>query len=191
MAPHDAKFIVVDRCVTPLEVCRDYAASRGLELETHAIDLANLALDTPADAIVAHSVTRFIPAPDLQQVLTRLRGSLRPKGHFILCTRYRSASASESLADRDERILAALRAALAAGSIDLPESQSDFEKRLRNDSRSLTGRTNLPETPEAAATVLCSAGFTIDRIIRTEVSENDSRRTARQARFGSIIHARR
>ena len=63
-----AQIVIVDRCKTPLQQCRDYADRLGLPVEFHECDVRELQID-PVDVVIAHSFLLFFPEPDRQQVI--------------------------------------------------------------------------------------------------------------------------
>lgn len=188
--PRAARFIVVDRCSTPLAACHAYAEKSGLSLKTHAADISTLVLDEPADAIVAHSVINFFPVDEQPLVLAHLKHQLRPGGHFLLCTRMGPVARKESEAAREARILAAFRAALSAGHLVLPEPKADFVARLCRETQAVESRNFLPATPEAAGELLRQAGFTIERILPPDPIARKREWAPDRSHQRAIIHAR-
>ena len=63
-----AQIVIVDRCKTPLQQCRDYADMLGLPVEFHECDVRALEIE-PVDVVIAHSFLLFFPEPDRQQVI--------------------------------------------------------------------------------------------------------------------------
>lgn len=185
-----ARFIVVDRCSTPLAACRTYAQKARLSLETHAADISSFALEKPVDAIVAHSIINFFPVDEQPLVLAHLKHRLRRGGHFLLCTRLGSSFPKESKTAREARILAAFQAALAAGRLVLPEPQADFVERLYREAHAVGARDFLPATPEAVAELLSQAGFKIERILLSDRSVKKPEWAPERSSHRAIIHAR-
>lgn len=68
LAGQPAQIVIVDRCKTPLQQCRDYADRLGLPVEFHECDVRELQID-PVDVVIAHSFLLFFPEPDRQQVI--------------------------------------------------------------------------------------------------------------------------
>lgn len=187
---HAARFIVVDRCPTPLAACRAYAEKAGLSLEIHAADISSFALEKPADAIVAHSVINFFPVDEQPAVLVHLKRQLRRGGHFLLCTRIGSIARHESEAACESRILAAFGAALATGRLVLPEPEADFARRLCREAHAAETRDFLPATPEVAVELLRQAGFGIERILPPDRLVKKREWAPEWSSHRAIIHAR-
>src|SRR5262249_23235340 len=73
---------VIDRCQTPLELCRRFAAQWSLPVHAKRMDLTELDLED-FDVIYANSVLQFIPAERRVDVLARMKRALRPGGHLV------------------------------------------------------------------------------------------------------------
>ena len=56
-----ARFAVVDRCDTPLALCRDFAVRHGLDLTTRVATVERLPDLSPAQLVIVHSLLRFVP----------------------------------------------------------------------------------------------------------------------------------
>jgi hypothetical protein len=181
-----AEFTLVDRCPTPLAVCRAYADRAGLELKTHLADLTTYRQSVAFDVVIAHSVLGFLP-PDRQPgFLAHLRHALRPSGHFVLCTRWGSRTLDRQ--GRRERVLKALDSALANGVLSLPEPRADFETRLCSDAGKVDNRSNIPLTVEACDALLREAGF---RDVHVTLSTGaTSPFLSQRSRMRAIFHAR-
>ena len=118
------RFTVIDRCMTPLIVCEEFAARHGLHFRARQADLMSASTPFKADLIVTHSVFRFIPHADQAALLKRLGSWLVPKGRLILSNRVLlddgAAEARDEIRKRTEANRAA-EAALAKGLLRLAE----------------------------------------------------------------------
>lgn len=84
--------VVLDRCRTPLELCRDYAGSHGLDIELVHRDILGFDAE-PFDLICTHSFLSFFDAAardELARVWWRL---LRPGGCVVTAQRVRVGAA--------------------------------------------------------------------------------------------------
>jgi SAM-dependent methyltransferase len=181
-----AEFTLVDRCSTPLAVCRAYADRAGLRLDTHLADLTAYRRAEPFDVVVAHSVLGFLPPDRQPEFLAHLRHALRPGGHFVLCTRWGSRALDPQ--GRKKRVLKALESALAHGALSLPEPRADFEKRLCHDAGKVDDRSYIPLTVEACEALLRAAGFGDVRV--TLATGVTSPFLSQRSRSRAIFHAR-
>ena len=108
--PKDAAFIVVDRCPSPWRSAGPirFARSRAGNKRRRTRHTCPRQTGRRNRSAFGHN---YIPLAEQPAIFARLRDQLRPEGHFILCTRYRSQREYEDLASREARILAAFRAA--------------------------------------------------------------------------------
>jgi hypothetical protein len=89
------RFTVIDRCATPLILCREFGARHQFNVETLQDDLTANSLHFAADIIVVHSVLRFIPRSDQLAFLNRLRSWINARGHVVISNRLRLDKAAE------------------------------------------------------------------------------------------------
>jgi hypothetical protein len=82
-----ARYTVLDRCGTPLAMCDAFARRHGLAVETRQFDMGTPGEAVPADAIVVHSLLRFLPEAVHPAVMTTLKRWLRPGGAILFSHR--------------------------------------------------------------------------------------------------------
>ena len=121
-------FDVVDRCATPLAVCRRYMADHDISGTTKEEDLPSISPDSRYRAILAHSVLQFVPEAGRQDFLRRCRQSLVPGGALIFAERLQPAKSEDN---RHRLYPREMLDALAASHIRLPEDETTFLERLR------------------------------------------------------------
>lgn len=81
-----ATLVVADRCATPLEQNRRFAAARGLRVELRQGDVR--ALDcAPVDAVVAHTFLPFFAAAVQAEVVQTWARLLKPGGRLLMSNR--------------------------------------------------------------------------------------------------------
>lgn len=78
-----AQLVIVDRCKTPLQQCRDYADVLELPVAFHEGDVRELEIE-PVDVVIAHSFLLFFPEPDRQQVIDSWARNTRLGGTVLL-----------------------------------------------------------------------------------------------------------
>lgn len=93
-AARQARYTIVDRCQTPLELCTAFARQHRLEVRTVRMDMAAPQSLPAADAIVVHSLLRFLPRTAHLPTMRALRQSLKPDG-IILFSHRLMAGASD------------------------------------------------------------------------------------------------
>jgi hypothetical protein len=121
-------FDVVDRCATPLAVCRRYMAAHDISGTTKEEDLPSISPDSRYGAILAHSVLQFVPEAGRQGFLQRCKQSLVDGGTLIFAERLQPAKSEEN---RHRSYPREMLDALAASHIRLPEEEAEFLERLR------------------------------------------------------------
>ena len=93
---------VLDRCPTPLSLCRWYAERQGFSLTTWCEDVVNVAGRPCFDVVIAHSFLPFFP-PEQRSALFDVWGSLlAPGGHLVLAQRIRDRGPSRQQFSLDE-----------------------------------------------------------------------------------------
>ena len=80
--------VVLDRCRTPLELCRDYAARHGLTIELVHRDILDYAAE-PFDLVCTHSFLSFFDGPAREQLGRAWWRLLRPGGCVVTAQRIR------------------------------------------------------------------------------------------------------
>lgn len=114
-------FTVADRCETPLVLCRDHAATNGLDVETVRTDLLAFERDAGFDVVVMHQLLKFFTTADRSVILRRAAGWLAPGG--MLCVTVQDEPPAELEAKGRMKAFRAemLRADAAAGTLDFPD----------------------------------------------------------------------
>jgi hypothetical protein len=113
----------VDRCLTPLELCRAHADAHALPLHTVNAELASFTADGTFDVVLLHHVLSHIPSGERPAFFARVRGWLAPGGQVLVWTSYRT---SESRTPSLSQVLrtwreSVIRSAAARGSFQPPE----------------------------------------------------------------------
>ncbi len=75
---------VVDRCTTPLRLCRWYAERYGYTIETVQSDLAAFRDDEPYDFICVHSLLSCVPLEHHADIVATWHSLLRPGGILMM-----------------------------------------------------------------------------------------------------------
>jgi hypothetical protein len=127
------RFTVIDRCPTPLILCREFGARHPLEVHTVQSDLVTTSHRFEADIILVHSVFRFIEQSDQVQFLNKLGSWLTAIGRLIISNRLRLDAAQETESEFRKRTAAnlAINERLAAGALATRESPQTVLERLQ------------------------------------------------------------
>lgn len=120
---------VADRCATPLAVCRRYAEERGIALATFVRDLTREELPSTHDLAFAHNILMLIPRERHVAFLRNLHDALAPGGTLLLVNRERPQGWVSNPPAPDHYATRVLDALTARG-VTLPESETDFRRRL-------------------------------------------------------------
>jgi SAM-dependent methyltransferase len=157
----DVDVTVLDVCDAPLELCRRLARRRSIPLETVKQDLADLGGRQTFDLVLVHGTLHFIAAEKRLNVLARIHRALRPHGRLILLF---NTSRSSTIGKDDkfhveyaESVVKELRRL----AISLPDTESEFIRRLSDHSRQRQEREGAFANPGDAEQLLATAGFGI------------------------------
>lgn len=82
-----ARYAVLDRCQTPLELCAAFGRQHRLDVRIARMDMAAPAGAFAADAIVVHSLLRFLPQEAHVPTMRVLRQWLMPDGIVLFSHR--------------------------------------------------------------------------------------------------------
>ena len=116
-----ARLTVLDRCLTPLQTCREYAQTQAIDLTTIQADLAAIPLRTEMDLIIGHSVLPFILEDERRGVLSQMASALKPGGHVLLTVRVAPENPNKTVRRRlPEEMAQFVTDGLARHSIELP-----------------------------------------------------------------------
>lgn len=124
---------VVDRCPTPLALCRDHADATGLAIATVNADLMAFEPPTLFDVVVGHQIVLFFRHEDRPALFRRMASWLAPSGRLCLTIASQSQDGT-STKEFHQAInawrVAAIRSEAAAGTAGLPEDVESFVARL-------------------------------------------------------------
>jgi SAM-dependent methyltransferase len=156
----EPEITVVDRCETPLELCRQFAARWSFPLHTQRLDLVELGL-RDFDIIYANEVLQHFSKDERVGMLARMRRALRPGGHLV-CV-FHTGAHIEGDVVREYRTGYAdwLLAELERIGIPLPDSAETFRQRANGCADGLRTREGTFEEPETVDGIMKAAGFVV------------------------------
>jgi SAM-dependent methyltransferase len=161
-AAYDVEITVLDRCRTPLELCRQFAERWSLTSRTLHQDLTGLDLAAEFDIVFANSVLMFI-APDLRvDVLRRLGRALRPDGRLV-----NVFNAGPRI--RREDSVATMLAEMERRGIALPESSETFTRELIDFAREQDSRDGTLFELDQVLALHELGGFKVMRCVETDM----------------------
>jgi SAM-dependent methyltransferase len=158
-AGHPLDIVVLDRCETPLELCRRLARRWSLPITTWHEDLNGL--DRPAmfDIVLVYGTLHFI-APDRRaEVLARMRRALRPDGRLVLRVNASRRIEGDLTEEGRDGYADWVPEELSSIGVPLPEPLEAFRERLRLHAISREHREGAFSTPEDIHALLARAGL--------------------------------
>lgn len=157
----DVDVTVLDVCASPLELCRRLAGQWSIPVRTVKQDLADLDERQEFDLVLVHGTLHFIAGEKRLNVLARIHRGLRPNGRLVVLfntSRPSTIRKDDKLhVDYAESVVKELRRL----AIPLPDSESEFIRRLSDHSRQRQEREGAFASPGDAEQLLETAGFEI------------------------------
>jgi hypothetical protein len=126
------RFTILDRCETPLELCRDFARRHDLALTTEAVDLVTTTRVHAADIIVHHSLFNHLPPESRVDVLRKLGWWLKPGGRIVFASSINSSAERKYGRSRRTEVNDLVLSMIESGAIRPPESKGRLQARLGN-----------------------------------------------------------
>ena len=162
--------VVLDRCETPLELCRRFATRWSLPIETLQADLTQLSVVSTFDVVFAHALLQFIPADRRVDALSRLRRSLRPDGRLVILFRTSARIEGNLLPQYREAYPKHLIEKLEHMNIALPEPREEFRRRVEVYSEERRAREGAHTSRADVERLIEAAGFAIESVTVIEAS---------------------
>ena len=157
----DVDVTVLDVCASPLELCRRLAGQWSIPVRTVKQDLADLDERQEFDLVLVHGTLHFIAGEKRLNVLARIHRGLRPNGRLVVLfntSRPSTIRKDDKLhVDYAESVVKELRRL----AIPLPDSESEFIRRLSDHSRQRQEREGAFADPGDAEQLLEAVGFNI------------------------------
>lgn len=168
----DVDITVLDVCGAPLELCRRLASRRSIFVKTVRQDLAELDEWTTFDLVLVHGTLHFITKERRLNALTGIHRALRPNGRLILLfntSRPSTIRKDDKLhVEYAESVVKELRRL----AIPLPDTESEFVRRLSEHSRQRQEREGAFADPVDAKRLLEAAGFGISDCREVDISRS-------------------
>jgi SAM-dependent methyltransferase len=189
---HKTNITVLDRCETPLELCRRFAGRWSLPIETLHVDLRDFSVESSFDIIFSHMTLTFIPHDCRLDVLSRLRRSLRPNGRLIIQFRIKGQFEGDKLLKYGESIPKDLIERLVGMNVVLPEPHEAFRRRIEAYTAERYARAGTEGEYGEVERLVEAAGFTIEKIIpiRSDNFGPFAQTTAIISKFLAIVKPR-
>ena len=166
-AGRSADIVVLDRCETPLALCRRWAARVPHPIVTLHQDLRDLNEAQLFDLVLVHGTLHFIAAPERPDVLARLRRSLAPGGRLVLLFNTSAPVVGDLARHGRDGYADWVLDELKRIGVTLPEPHDAFRTRLISHAQERENREGAFAVPEDVDALLANAGFTLQK--RVEV----------------------
>lgn len=123
-----ARYTVLDRCRTPLALCEAFARQHGLEVATRQLDMGAPGGAFQADAIIVHSLLRFLLQPVHLASLSALRQWVSPGGAIVFSHRLMAPDPSASYYKSEYETLEPLLRLFEAAGLQVAALQEAVEE---------------------------------------------------------------
>jgi SAM-dependent methyltransferase len=163
-ASSGADITVLDRCETPLELCRRFASRWSLPIKTMHLDLQDLSIKSRFDVVFIHMLLQFIPSGQHLDTLVRVRRSLRPGGRMLLAFRINTHTENSPAVDSWRYYATHLIKCLKANKIPLPEPCEQLRDRLQIYVEERRERQNTYSDRAEVEALVKASGFDIENI---------------------------
>lgn len=170
-ARSDADVTVLDRCATPLGLCRAYAQGAGRSVRVVASDLFDHQPERPYDMICTHAFLGFFSPSRRRDLVDTWARLLVEGGSVVTMQRIRSDYPEATIRFTDgqtDALAAAARSRAAALGDRLSISLDDVATAARAYARGM--RTHPVRSAEDAERLFVSAGFALRRFDTVEIA---------------------
>lgn len=169
----DTVITVVDRCETPLELCRRFARRCAITVNTIQLDLTRLAAKSNFDVVFAHELLQHIPANRRVDVLSRMRRSMQADGRLVLVFHTSHGVEGNVVAEYRERFPQHLIAQLEAKNIALPEPHQAFRRRVQAYADEWRAREGAFGSRADVEGLISAAGFEVEEVTPMQVERSE------------------
>lgn len=163
--PYEAT--VVDRCETPLGLCRAYADAAGVNLRTVVAELTAFENAGTYDAVLLHHTIVFVPPAEQAGFLRHIATLLKPSGRLFMSFSHDPPEMTEPLVVNPvigRWREAQIRAAAASGEAEPPEDVEAFVARLRTIRDGIRGP-DRRRTVDSYSDMVADSGLDVERIV--------------------------
>lgn len=165
----DTVITVVDRCETPLELCRRFAHRWSIAATTIRLDLAQLAAKSSFDVVFAHELLQHVPASHRVDVISRMQRSMRTNGRLVLVFHTSHSVEGSVVTEYRQHFPQHVIAQLEAKNIELPESREAFRRRAEAYAEEWRAREGALGSQADVEGLIGAAGLDIEEIALMEI----------------------
>jgi len=160
---------VVDRCETPLELCRRFARRWDFTVDTDHLDLTELSATSSFDVVFAHELLQHIPADRRVDTLSRMRHAMRAEGRLVLVFHTSNRVDGDAVTAYQQHFPQHLIERLEANGVALPEPREAFRRRTESYADEWRAREGALASRAEVESLLGVAGFDIEDLTPIEV----------------------
>ncbi|MEM7442356.1 MAG: class I SAM-dependent methyltransferase [Pseudomonadota bacterium] len=157
----DLEVTIIDRCETPLALCRGFAAQHGVPVSTRVGDIGDLSNVGTIDLILAHSVLSFLPDDQVFPVVQSFANALSPNGHLVMTTALSRTKPPIDPSVFADRILAAMD----KHGLETPTEKNAFCNLLADYARGRQTRGAPFSSVREVTALLLRAGMVVEQLI--------------------------
>jgi SAM-dependent methyltransferase len=169
-AAFDIDILVLDRCQTPLESCREFAQRHSHAVDVLCRDLVDLDVAAGFDVVVADNILLFIEPERRVEVLSRLRRALRPNGRIVHIFNVSARISGEVVPEYRASYSRWVIDELKRRHITLPEARDAFIGRLDDYAREFESRDGAFSQAEQVLALHESACFSVTSCVEFETA---------------------
>jgi SAM-dependent methyltransferase len=158
-----ADIIVLDRCDTPLEMCRRLSTRWGLPISTIQQDLRDLDICDRFDLVLLHHTLQFVPTEDRRKVLLNLARALRPNGRLVHAFNISDPLSGPSATEHRNCYPDWVIQELSRGGVSFPEPRDAFRARLAAHAVNRERHTGPFSDMAEVDRLMHAAGFSVER----------------------------
>jgi SAM-dependent methyltransferase len=161
---HGVSIVVLDRCETPLELCRRLARQWSLPIETVRQDLLDLDIKQGFDLVLVHGTLQFIAADRWGDALARMQRALRPGGRLVLFFNTGRPIVGEFAREGHAGYPSWVVDELKRLDVALPDTEAVMRARLEAHARLRETREGKFAEPGEVEALLDAAGFKVESL---------------------------
>ena len=165
---YGVEVVVLDRCNTPLEMCRRLASRSAIRVETIRQDLRDLVMPDRFDVVLLHHTLQFVAADEQIDVLSRLARSLRQNGRLLHLFNVSRPLSGEFAIEHRNKYADWVIDELDRLTVPLPERGDAFRARLTAHAKNRERHTGGFANPKEVDGLMQAAGLAIESGTRIE-----------------------
>jgi SAM-dependent methyltransferase len=166
---HGVNIVALDICDTPLELCRRFARTWSLPIETVRQDLLEFDLERRFDVVLVHCTLQFIAVDRRADALVRLRRAIRPGGQLVLFFNTSRPIAGELAKESRAGYPSWVLDELKRLDVPLPDTDAAMRERFEIHSRHRESREGKYAEPSEVEALLDASGFKVHSCTRVDV----------------------